>query len=347
MDSWRATLLPWRSLGRIWTLTHSSTLDCGGFAGLFQPMPSAGSFSRRVSRGLLRRFHCLRSPFCLLSWSPPIWCRGSLAELVTEMTLLCPYQQDRLSRGLSVQCPQGPDWAETNLHRASSAAGGMQQRSDTFATGAPQALPPGLPPVVHAQCAAAFPHIAGGEPQLPDDSDWAFRLSTGQIEGVPLRSVRKWRTAKLRLLKRLVPRGEALGLAQYSESLRSSSPARIASHTHPARMALAMASLGWPDDDLPILMASGSSLLGEMPYSGIFRPVVSSPTLHWLSCWMVPRLTSTALRHARRLALTSRKSFGKRHPSPSPGLLWTPGGVAIFGVLWFASQWRSAAANSV
>ena len=51
---------------RIWTLRDSSTFDCGGFAGLFQPMPSAGSFSRRVSRGLLRHFHCMRSPFCLL-----------------------------------------------------------------------------------------------------------------------------------------------------------------------------------------------------------------------------------------------------------------------------------------
>ena len=82
------------------------------------------------------------------SWSPPLWCRGSLAELVTGMTLLCPHQQDRLSSGLSVQCPQGPDWAKTNLHRAASAAGGTQQRSDTFATGAPQALPPGLPSIL-------------------------------------------------------------------------------------------------------------------------------------------------------------------------------------------------------
>ena len=194
------------------------------------------------------------------------------------MTLLCPYQQESLS---SVQCLQGPDWAETNLHRATSAAGGTQQHSDTFASGAPQATPPGLPPVVHAQCAAAFSHIAGGEPQLPDDLDWALRLSTGQIEGVPLRSVRKWRTAKLRLLKRLVARGEALGLAQYFEYLPSSSSARIASHTHPARMALAMASLGWPDADLPMLVASDSSLHGEMPYSGIFRPgcVIADTTL--------------------------------------------------------------------
>ena len=127
------------------------------------------------------------------------------------MTLLCPYQQDCLSRGLSVQCPQRPNCAETNLHRATSAAGGTQQRSDTFATGAPQALPRGLPPIVHAQCAAAFLHIAGGEPpQLPDDFFWALRLSAGQIESVPLRSVRKWRTAKLGLLKRLVARGVAL-----------------------------------------------------------------------------------------------------------------------------------------
>ena len=68
------------------------------------------------------------------SWTPPISHRGSLAELVTQMTLLCPYQQDRLSRGLSVQCPQGPDWAETNLHHATSAAGGTKQRGDTFLT---------------------------------------------------------------------------------------------------------------------------------------------------------------------------------------------------------------------
>ena len=146
-----------------------------------------------------------------------------------------------------------------------------------FATGAPQALPPGLPPVLHA---AAFFHIAGGEPQLPDDFDWALRLATGQIEGMPLPSVRKWRTAKLRLLKRLVARGEALGLAQYFESLRSSSSARVASHTHPSRTALAMASLGGRTLTFPCLWRRVRPCLG-MPYSGIFRSgcVIADTTL--------------------------------------------------------------------
>ena len=37
-------------------------------------------------------------------------------------------------------------------------------------------------------------------------------------------------------------------------------------------MALTMACLSWPDLDLPMLSMAGSSLLGQMPCSGIFRP---------------------------------------------------------------------------
>ena len=299
LDSWRAALLPWRSFDLDFEALFHLRLRW-----LRQAVPACAIrwlFLQACVPWLAATLSLPGESSLLLapSWSPPIWCRQSLVGLITEMTLVCPYQQDRLSRGLSVQCPQGLDWAETNLHRATSAAGGTQERSDTFATGAP---------VVHAQCAAAFSQIAGGEPQLSDDLDWALRLSTGQIEGVSLRSVRKWRTAKLRLLKRLVARGEALGLAQFFESLRSRcvSP----THAHPARMALAMASLGWSDADLPMLIASGSSLFWEMPYSGT-RCVIANTTLAEL-------LDGTEA----RAPLTSRASFGRRRPkrsSPSSG----------------------------
>ena len=101
---------------------------------------------------------------------------------------------------------------------------------------------------------------------------------------MPLRNVAKWRTSQLRKLKRLVSEGEHAGLRDHFEAHRSSTSRAIAAHQEPARVALTMASLSWPDLDLPMLSMAGSSLLGQMPCSGIFRPsnVESSVSLHEL-----------------------------------------------------------------
>ena len=98
------------------------------------------------------------------------------------------------------------------------------------------------------------------------------------------RNVAKWRTSKLRKLKRLVSEGERAGLRDHFEAHRSSTSRATAAHQEPARVALTMASLSWPDLDLFVLSMAGCSLLGQMPCSGIFRPanVDSSVSLHEL-----------------------------------------------------------------
>ena len=51
-------------------------------------------------------------------------------------------------------------------------------------------------------CAAALVTGQSMEVSLPDDLEWAIRLSAGLVPGVPLKSVRKWRKTRLRDFKK-------------------------------------------------------------------------------------------------------------------------------------------------
>ena len=77
----------------------------------------------------------------------------------------------------------------------------VQARKDTQTSGLGSLLPRGLPPKKYAMCAAALVTGQNMEVALPDDLEWANRLSAGLVPGVPLESVRKWRKARLRDLK--------------------------------------------------------------------------------------------------------------------------------------------------
>ena len=71
-----------------------------------------------------------------------------------------------------------------------------EERHASIWTGA--LLPRGLPPGKYAMCAAALVTGQSMEVALPDDLEWAVRLSAGLVPGVPLKSVRKWRKTRLR-----------------------------------------------------------------------------------------------------------------------------------------------------
>ena len=62
------------------------------------------------------------------------------------------------------------------------------------------------------------------------------------------------------------------GLGHFFEGPRSQASLKVASTRHPARLALALHSLNWPDVEAPTLSAAGSALLSEMPRSDICRP---------------------------------------------------------------------------
>ena len=139
-----------------------------------------------------------------------------------------------MSRKLSVTGIMGPDEIEQNFHSSAACSDLVQPRSCTQAAGHTR----GLPPASYALCASAVPAAAPTSAQLPDDLDFAVRLSAGLCPGVPLHSVRKWRRSRLRQLKRLVNGVESTHLAQVLEQHKSVSFYEAAPSLQPARLAL-------------------------------------------------------------------------------------------------------------
>ena len=206
-----------------------------------------------------------------------------------------------------------------NLHRATSAAGGTQQHSDTFATSAPH---------YHPAC------LQWSTPSAPQHSPTSRAVNLSCPTILTGLCVSRLGTPKV------------CHFAQFASGGPPSSD--CSSAWWPVERPLASLSTSNPFA-LPLRRVwphrPYGSCYGE---SGVTFPCLKKCRTHW----MVPRLTSIALRHARRPALTSRKSFGRRHPKrskpsswilPSPGMLWTLGGVAIFlrPVVRFAVEERS------
>ena len=87
----------------------------------------------------------------------PIWLLPHLCDSVAKLRKACFYQQFVQCHYHAAELSQEPDWAEQNLHRALSAADGVQSRHDTQAAGAAPLLPPLLPAELHAMCACGTP----------------------------------------------------------------------------------------------------------------------------------------------------------------------------------------------
>ena len=93
-----------------------------------------------------------------------MWATGAHQSLLHAVRASCPCFRHKIQRGDVLWVP---DRAEGYFH---SNAGDFVQRKDyTFAGGATTLLPLGLPPALHAVCAASVPCTLQQDPTLPDD----------------------------------------------------------------------------------------------------------------------------------------------------------------------------------
>ena len=106
----------------------------------------------------------------LQSCAKPTWMVHSMCERVEKMRAEVPYLQDRISRKISVTGTMGLDEIEQNFH-ATAACSDLVQ---------PQ----------HALRQLDIPICFQEASRLPDDLDFAVRLSAGLCPGVPLHSVK-------------------------------------------------------------------------------------------------------------------------------------------------------------
>ena len=93
------------------------------------------------------------------------------AGVYEELRADCPYNVDRVARGLSMKAALGPDYAEQHAHKAAANAVWVQPRRSTVASGHRGVLHRGLDPVVQFESAlaAASPYAAGSA--VADDLD--------------------------------------------------------------------------------------------------------------------------------------------------------------------------------
>ena len=107
----------------------------------------------------------------------PVWATGAHQFLLHAVRASCPYLRHKFQRGDVLHAPVGPDQAERYFH---SNAGDFVQRKDfTFAVGATALLLLGLPPALHAVCAASVPCTLQQDPTLPDDLQFVVNMSSG------------------------------------------------------------------------------------------------------------------------------------------------------------------------
>ena len=128
------------------------------------------------------------------------------AGVYEELRASCPYNVDRLARGLSMKAALGPDYAEQHAHKAAANAVLVQPRRSTVASGHRGVLHRGLDPVVQFESAlaAASPYAAGSA--VADDLDFAIRETVRLGAGASA-----WRIKQFRLMKKLCNVAGGLG----------------------------------------------------------------------------------------------------------------------------------------
>eukprot|EP00973_Karenia_brevis_P090523 12402992-Karenia_brevis.AAC.1 len=63
----------------------------------------------------------------------------------------------------------------------------------------------------------------------------------------------------------------------FFEALRGDRSRKVALHMSPWALYVTGMSIGWPDVDLPDLVARGGNIVGEIPPTGIFRQKLHDP----------------------------------------------------------------------
>ena len=97
------------------------------------------------------------------------------AERLEAFASACPYNQDRIARGLPVRIPLGPDDVEQWALKATGSAGGVQLRFQAFSASQVRLVPGGLDPLQHWQLGQAVTSPLDQEVAIPDDCNFACR----------------------------------------------------------------------------------------------------------------------------------------------------------------------------
>ena len=129
-------------------------------------------------------------------------------------------------------------------------------------------LPLGLPPALHAVCAASVPCTLQQDPTLPDDLQFAVNMSSGTYVDVSVKQLARLRRTALRDFKRQVGHlaEEIKPLFTDRYGMSASFLKRMA---YPERIAAAAASIAWPE---ALLACGGARLVGEVERAFIYRP---------------------------------------------------------------------------
>ena len=105
---------------------------------------------------------------------------------------LCPYANDRIARGLSVDGSFGPDAFDMDSHRLLASSAGIQHRRDTFASGRQKLIPFGLTDLEHVSLATSIDSPLASLPPLPDDLAFAARKSAALGEDIDAWREEQW-----------------------------------------------------------------------------------------------------------------------------------------------------------
>ena len=194
-------------------------------------------------------FHNCRPVQIRIGWFIPC------VEGVEKMFAEVPYLQDRMSRKLSVTGTMGPDEIEQNIHTTAACSDLVQPRSCRLLD-----IPVCFPEACHLLRTPCVRVQFLLQLQLLRNCQMTWILLCDS-QRVSVRvflctQFKTWRRSRLRQLTRLARGVEDTYLARTLEQHKSVSFHKGAPFLEPARLALVLASLHWPDHDAPLLCAT-------------------------------------------------------------------------------------------
>ena len=185
-------------------------------------------------------------------------------DVYRAMRESCPYLIDRRMNGKRVDTALGPDWADQNAHKAAATAEGVQPRALGAASGGTVQLPNFLPPDVFFECSSALPSPVSCDSAIPDDSDFALRMTATLGP-----RARDWRRRHFSNFKRIA--SGAVGFSESLEQHRSETSKRVSADVHLGVIDMLRYSVCWPDCQLLELAGHGGVLVGLLPKAFIYR----------------------------------------------------------------------------
>ena len=194
----------------------------------------------------------------------PTWASGRLKSVVDEARAECPFLVHRSSEGCHLTSPLGPDQAEQHLHRISA---GVQTKHQSQLVGGRLVVC-----LLISMTCVLLRFLRCCLPILPSQKTWAlqFVFASGTSGVVDRKGVARWRRRRLRKFKQVVGCGADL-LEDIFRPTVGVSVKSLKTDFHLERIAVAAASLGWPDHDFPLLFSTGAQLLGTLPEAHIYR----------------------------------------------------------------------------